>query len=133
MRILFWVLIIRTATTLTVRIGGVASASDVSPSESSSQRLWTFLVPGMTPQEAKESEGIRGLSQSERACGELKGWFLRLGLLGRWDDMIRFLINRRGFFGRERVGMDLQEEEEEEKRKRKDRAVKKKSGRDEDL
>lgn len=47
--------------------------SDVSPSESSSQRLWTFLVPGLTPHEANESEGNRGLSQSERACGVAKG------------------------------------------------------------
>lgn len=77
-------------TTWTVRTGGVESASEVSPSASSSQRLWTFLVPGLTPQEAKESEGTRGLSQSERDCGEAKEWrrggWWRLLLLGFDDD-----------------------------------------------
>lgn len=63
---------IRTVTTLTVRIGGVESARKVSPSDSSSHRLWTFLVPGFTPQEANESEGNRGLSHSDRDCGVAK-------------------------------------------------------------
>lgn len=70
-----------------MRIGGVESAREVSPSASSSQRLWTFLVPGLTPQEAKESEGNLGLSHSERDCGFVKAWRLVFGV---WDgrDMV---------------------------------------------
>ncbi|KAK8587275.1 hypothetical protein V6N13_086269 [Hibiscus sabdariffa] len=82
----------RTETTLTVRSGGDESRSDVSPWESSSQRLWTFLVPGLTPHEAKDWEGNRGLSQSERACGVAKAVLLGLG-----QDMDGILRNRRGF------------------------------------
>ena len=87
-------LIIRTVTTRTVRIGGMESASEVSPSESSSQRLWTFLVPGLTPQEAKESEGRRCLSQSVRDCGD-ENWVMGLGFEG--EIMVGVLRKRRGF------------------------------------
>lgn len=52
--------------TCTVLMGGVESANEVSPWESSSQRLWTFLVPGLDPQEEKASDGRRGASQSDR-------------------------------------------------------------------
>lgn len=38
----------------------------------SSQRLWTVLVPGLTPHKAKESEGSLGRSHSERDSGEEK-------------------------------------------------------------
>ncbi|KAK3445714.1 hypothetical protein EUGRSUZ_A01403 [Eucalyptus grandis] len=137
----------RTETTLTVRIGGTESASEVSPSEISSQRLWTFLVPGLTPQEAKESEGSRGLSQSERDCGVAKRW----RILGPGRDMVGIPRNRRGFKWQDKNGIfralalvaaaaeeeeeevEVVEEEEEEevweKRKRTERAVKKSSGR----
>lgn len=94
MRIRLSPLIIRTVTTLTVRVGGTASAREVSPSASSSQRLWTFLVPGLTPQEANESEGRRGLSQSVRDCGD-ENWTMGLGLEG--DVMVGVLRKRRGF------------------------------------
>jgi hypothetical protein len=43
------------------------------------------LVPGLTPHVAKESEGKRGLSHSERDCGDAKLW-RRLFLLGFEDD-----------------------------------------------
>ena len=81
-------------TTRTVRIGGMESASEVSPSESSSQRLWTFLVPGLTPQEAKESEGRRCLSQSVRDCGD-ENWVMGLGFEG--EIMVGVLRKRQGF------------------------------------
>lgn len=45
-----------------------------------------FLVPGFIPQEAKELEGKRGLSQSERDCGDAKLW-RRLLLSGMGDDV----------------------------------------------
>lgn len=84
---------IRTVTTLTKRTGGEESSREVSPSESSSQRLWTFLVPGLTPHEAKESEGNRVRSQSESVWGvEAKGGCL--GFVGR--DMVGNLKGRRG-------------------------------------
>ena len=43
---------------------------EVSPDESSSQRLCTVFVPALMPQEAYDSEGRRGRSQSERDSGE---------------------------------------------------------------
>lgn len=89
--------------TWTVLIGGEESAREVSPWESSSQRLWTFLVPGLEPQEERASEGIRGASQSDRERGEEK----RRGGDGDGvlDMMVRlglgfgFLKNRRRGFG----------------------------------
>nr|GMD49517.1 hypothetical protein VIGAN_02168500 [Ipomoea batatas] len=116
--------ITRTTTTSTVRIGGVESANEVSPSEISSQRLLTFLVPGLTPQEAKESEGNRGLSQSERDCGVGKG---RLGFLSRFDegmDMVGILRNLRGLRGKESFWRMLLAGFEGDRRMKTDRAVK---------
>lgn len=40
-----------------------------------------FFVPGLIPQEAKESEGNRGESQSESDCGVGNWCFLELGFL----------------------------------------------------
>lgn len=130
MRVLPSFPMIRTVATLTVRIGGVESAREVSPSESSSQRLWTFLVPGLTPHEAKESGGSRGLSHSERDCGVAKRRWRGLGL--GWD-MVEILRNLRGFKGQVKNGIfrvleeDEEEREEEEKRKKIERAAKRKS------
>lgn len=45
---------------------------EVSPRESSSQRLWTVFVPGLMPHEAKDSAGRRGRSHSESDSGEEK-------------------------------------------------------------
>ncbi|BAT78925.1 hypothetical protein VIGAN_02168500 [Vigna angularis var. angularis] len=125
----------RTRTTWTVRTGGVESAREVSPWESSSQRLCTFLVPGLTPHEAKDSEGRRGLSQSERDCGDAKLWrrggrvlravavFLE-GVAVR--DMAGNLRKRRGKGQRVEATLGL----EEETRKQTDRAVRRRSGRE---
>ncbi|KAG2390367.1 uncharacterized protein HKW66_Vig0222270 [Vigna angularis] len=66
-----------TRTMWTVRIGGLESVREVSPWESLSQRLCTFLVSGLTLNEAKDSEERRGLSQSERDWGDAKLWGLR--------------------------------------------------------
>lgn len=122
MRIRLSLPIIRTVTTLTVRSGGKESTRDVSPSESSSQRLWTFLVPGFTPQVANESEGNRGLSQSERACGDAKGTL-------EWN-MVGILRKRRGFEGKGRnFGRKVWLALGEEKRKRREIAVRNMSGR----
>lgn len=92
--------IIRMVTTSRARTGGLESSmslmSVVSPSDSSRKRLWTFLVPGLTPHESKESEGRRGLSQSERDCGVAKRrWGLGLGLGFEWD-IVGILRKRRG-------------------------------------
>ncbi|GLT77985.1 hypothetical protein SLA2020_495360, partial [Shorea laevis] len=56
--------------------------------------LWTFLVPALTPHEANESEGNRGLSHSERACG--------VGKLEFVTDMVETPKKRRCFGGKER-------------------------------
>lgn len=116
-----------------MRIGGVESANKVSPSEISSQRLLTFLVPGLTPQEAKESEGKRGFSQSERDCGVGKGI---LGFLRRFEegkDMVGILRNLRGLRGKEMMGESFWRMVlaglEGERRMKTERAVKMKSGR----
>lgn len=96
-------------------------------------------MPGLTPQEAKESEGKRGLSHSEREWGDAKLW-RRLILddvndeVDVWD-MAGILRKRRGLRGKERKGqlvvvvvveLDL----EEVKRKQTERAVRKRSGRE---
>jgi len=87
---------------------------------------------------AKESEGKRGLSHSERDCGDAK--LRRLFLLGFEDevdmllDMAGILRKRRGFRGKERKGQlvvvgvlwDL----EEVKRKQTESAVSKRSGKE---
>lgn len=90
--------IIRMVTTSRARTGGLESSlslmSVVSPSDSSRKRLWTFFVPGLTPHEAKESEGRRGFSQSERDSGVAKRrWGLGLGF--EWD-IVGILRKRRG-------------------------------------
>lgn len=93
---------------------------------------------------AKESEGKRGLSHSERDCGDAK--LRRLFLLGFEEDdddndevdmlldMAGILRKRRGFRGKERKGQlvvvgvlwDL----EEVKRKQTESAVSKRSGKE---
>lgn len=127
-------------TTCTVRTGGrEESSSEVSPCEISSQRLCTFFVPGLTPHVANESEGKRGLSHSERDCGDAKLWRRLMVLLGfegdgdevaEWD-MAGILRKRRGLRGKERKGQvvvvwDLVEV----KRKQTERAVRKRSGKE---
>lgn len=98
-------------------------------------------MPGLTPHEAKESEGKRGFNHSERDFGEAKLW-RRLFLLLDDDnndevvvwDMAGSLRKRRGFRGRERKGQEVVVvvvwEREEVKRKQTERAVRKRSGKE---
>lgn len=92
-------------------------------------------MPGLTPQEEKESEGKRGLSQSERDCGLGKGWVVGLRrLVEEGLDIVGFLTNRRGFKGKEISGVNLRIIEvvglEEEKKMKREKAVKIKSGKE---
>ena len=87
-------------------------------------------MPGLTPQEANESEGRRGLSQSVRDCGE-ENWAMDLGFDG--EVIIGVFRKRRGFCGKDKD--EIFENRvwgfgEEGMRKRRDRAVKKRSGSD---
>jgi hypothetical protein len=98
------------------------SASEVSPSASSSQRLWTFLVPGLTPQAANESEGKRGFSHSERDWGVVKlllWWVLRV-CGGR--AMVEILRDRREREGKGK-GKDFEGKRKQAVRKRSGRVV----------
>lgn len=92
-------------------------------------------MPGLTPQEEKESEGKRGLNQSERDCGLGKGWVVGLRrLVEEGLDIVGFLTNRRGFKGKEISGVNLRIIEvvglEEEKKMKREKAVKMKSGKE---
>lgn len=79
-----------------------------------------FLVPGLTPQEVKESEGKRDLSHSERLCGVAKV---------RWD-MEEILGERRGYKGKlKKKVFESSGLVEEDMRKQMERAVRKRSGR----
>jgi hypothetical protein len=100
------------------------SAIEVSPSANSSQRLWTFLVPGLTPQEANESEGKRGLSHSERDCGVVKLWLWWVLRVRGGRDMVEILRNRRG-----REGKGKEQDFEGKRKQQMERAVRKRSGR----
>lgn len=93
-------------------------------------------MPGLIPHEAKESDGRRGLSQSERDCGVEKWWLFFVFLE---TDMEGIFRNLRGLDGKERkgslgkwgLGKEVKvvvEEEEEEKRKIMESAVRKRSG-----
>lgn len=78
-----------------------------------------FFVPGLIPQEANESEGNRGLSQSERDCG--------VGKLELVRGMVESLRKRRCLGGKERELKDWWDLGEE-KRRRREREVRRMSG-----
>lgn len=69
------------------------SASDISPSLSSSHKLWMFLVPGRVPHVENESYGRRVWSQSERDCGVANWWFV-VGVLVVVKGIIGNLMKR---------------------------------------
>lgn len=76
--------------------------------------------------------GRRGLSQSERDSGFMKGLGFRFG----WNMIVGILRKRRGFKGKERggnLGKNLIWGFEEETRRRTDSAGRKKSGDDDSL
>jgi len=94
-------------------------------------------VPGLTPHEANDSEGRRGLSHSERDCGDAKLWrrggrvlravavvVLLEGVAVR--DIAGNLRKRRGKGQRVEAMWGL----EEETRKQTERAVRRRSGRE---
>ncbi|KAG2376844.1 3-ketoacyl-CoA synthase [Vigna angularis] len=112
---------------------GVEPAKEVSPWESSSQRLCTFLVPDLTSHEAKDSEGRRGLSPSERDWGDAKLW-RRGGRVLRAVVVVVFLegVAVRDMAGNLRKGqwVEAMLGLEEETRKQTNRTVRRRSGRE---